>query len=136
MNKFLTKKNVFFTALIMSMAFLLSAFQKELGLCGPIYNDCWDKVDLIWPPLSLSLPLFLLSLITYKMKEQVFNSWIKFTIWFVPLTIFLTFITPDSSGSFGLPAFGKGLVAFLLTALFTIISILIILVRSFTSRKK
>jgi len=134
MNKFLTKKNVFFIALIASVIFILSAFQKELGLCGPVYNDCWDKVDLIWPPLSL--PLFLLSLITYKMRDEVFNAWMKFAIWFVPLTMFLTFITPDSSGSLGLPAFGKGVVAFLLTALFTIISILIILVRFFTSRKQ
>jgi len=133
----MTKKNILLISSVY-IVFLIAVFLFG----GKCYDNQWCHVnlnDILNSTATLFLPflpLFLFSLITYKMKEQVFNSWIKFTIWFVPLTIFLTFITPDSSGSFGLPTFGKGVVAFLLSALFTIISILIILVRFFTSRKK
>jgi len=132
----LTKKNILWISGIGGGLFIFLLLMILNNFCGVYIRECKNIFGILGNFLFSFPVVFLLSLITYKMKEQVFNSWIKFTIWFVPLTMFLIFITPDSSGSFGLPTFGKEVVAFLLTALFTIISILIILVQFFTSRKQ
>ncbi len=135
----MTKKNIAISSIIGAVILLVWDYVGNVYWCtwgGVEHYDCLDTLSGVEIFLLPILPIALLSLITYKMRDEVFNAWMKFAIWFVPLTMFLTFITPDSSGSLGLPAFGKGVVAFLLTALFTIISILIILVRFFTSRKQ
>ncbi len=48
---------------------------------------------------SLSLPLFLLSLITYKMRDEVFESWVSFAKWYVPLLVIMTLLLQDGGGS-------------------------------------
>ncbi len=37
------------------------------------------------------LPVFVLSLITYKMQEAVFQAWWRFAMWFVPLIMIVTY---------------------------------------------
>lgn len=87
------------------------------------------------------LPLattFLLSLITYKMRDEVFLAWLRFAYWWIPLSMFFTLITPGSSGGgFGIPSvFDKEFLAFILSALFFIISLVIIVRKALTLRNK
>jgi len=73
-------------------------------------------------------PLFLLSLITYFMREEVFRSWVRFAAWWIPISMVLIFITPTENGSFGFPSLtSPGFTAFILSALFLIISLFFIL---------
>lgn len=109
------------------------------GVCTPFSSYACLKIARFWAealfPSSISLSLiFLILLFT---KEAVFNSWKKFGVWYIPLAALLIFITPSSSGgSFG---FSMGIdregVTMFTSAIFLIVSILIIIVKSWKLRK-
>jgi len=80
------------------------------------------------------IPFFLFSLITYKMKEEVFVRWWKFTRWWIPLTMFLTLITPDSNSV--IMSWGKEVPAMGMTILYIFISSIIILRTWLKTRKE
>ncbi len=118
---------------------LTFGFIMSTGAC---YHNkfCFRFFDnLLIRTIALSLlpflPLFLLSLITYKMKDEVFTAWISFAKWWVPLSMFAILITPvDDGGSWSIPL--KGPVALLTTGLFFVISLIIICWKHFALRKK
>lgn len=49
----LTKRKVLLVGILGSLFFLISGFQKEIGVCGAVHNNCWDIIDLICPPQPL-----------------------------------------------------------------------------------
>lgn len=69
------------------------------------------------------LPLFLFSLITYKMPEGVFQAWWRFARVFVPLAMFLILITPAYTHNWMFPV-TKGTVAVALSGLFVLTSLI------------
>jgi len=59
------------------------------------------------------------------MRDEVFEKWRNFSYWWVPLTMFLTLITPDSNSV--IMSWGKEVPAMGMTILYIFISIIIIL---------
>jgi len=121
----MTKKNILLISSVY-IVFLIAVFLFG----GKCYDNQWCHVnlnDILNSTATLFLPflpLFLFSLITYKMRDEVFTTWVNFAKWWVPLTVFLTLIAPSSDGSF-FPV-DKGRIAFVMTALFSILSFLIV----------
>lgn len=111
---------------------LLSIFHQDLRYSLDNFTE------IVGPFVFLFPIIFLFSLITYKMREEVFCAWFNFTKWWIPISIFLTLITPGSSGGgFGIPSiFDKEFLAFILSALFFIISLVIIVRKSLKLRGK
>ncbi|MCX6790096.1 MAG: hypothetical protein NTV60_01050 [Candidatus Kaiserbacteria bacterium] len=74
------------------------------------------------------IPLFIFSLITYKMRDDVYRVWIRFSCAWIPLSMILIFVSPEYSGGFGIPLYSmtKGSVAFMSSLLFVLISLLIV----------
>ena len=71
--------------------------------------------------------VFLFSFITHFLKEEIFHSWIKFTYVWVPLSMFLVFIIPGGGGNGAFPSLiDNQLIAILMSALFVIISLIMI----------
>jgi hypothetical protein len=96
--------------------------------------DCifrWHNTLLVFLPV---LPLFLLSLITYKLRDEVFIRWMKFARWWVPMTMFFILIAPGVSG--GLAPLDKGRVGFFFSLLFLVISLVLIAWKWFVLRGK
>lgn len=83
------------------------------------------------------IPLFLLSLITYKMRDEVFRAWWNFARWSVPLSIVVVLASSGSrGGSMGIPnIFDQEFFAFVFSALFLLISLGIIAVKWWKLRK-
>jgi len=48
------------------------------------------------------IPIFIFSLITYKMREEVFQSWWRFVRWFAPVIILVTFLINSQRQSGGM----------------------------------
>lgn len=131
----MTKKYVFIFALLGSLVFLLSAFQKEVGICGSSYNNCWDLVDLIWPPLSVFPALLLLSVITFKMCHEIFATWVKFAVWWIPLSIIAIILTPEEiKGSISVQL--KSPLALFSAITFLLVSLCLITYKSLKLRKQ
>jgi len=78
--------------------------------------------------LLLFFPIFLFSIITYFLKDEIFKSWSKFTYVWLPLSIILTSITPDSRGGFFVSLWDPEMTAIFMTGLYALISLIIIIV--------
>ena len=71
------------------------------GFCGSYRHICKE----IYTPIAylfFSFPfLFLFSLISYKMRDEVFQAWWNFARWWVPVIIVSTFLLDNASGTGG-----------------------------------
>ncbi|OGG40588.1 hypothetical protein A2118_03155 [Candidatus Kaiserbacteria bacterium GWA2_50_9] len=80
------------------------------------------------------IPLFVLSLITYKMRDEVYRAWLRFAQVWVPLSMLFIFLAPEYTSDWMFPVV-KGTVAFFSSLLFLIISLIIIAWKYFTTRR-
>ncbi len=144
-EKFADKKNITITSVIAAVILLVWGSIGNVKLCGIdtfghwllVTLLDWGCIETLWNIGILLLPILpvaLFSLITYKMREDIFIVWINFAKWWIPLTIFLTLIAPASDSSF-LPV-NKGSVAFVMTALFSALSFCIIIAKWARKEKK
>lgn len=67
-------------------------------------------------------PIFLLSLITYRMKDEVFRAWWGFARWWVPVIIVVTLLLENAGGG-GTLGMNKDFTAFILIILYSIFGI-------------
>ena len=104
-------------------------------IAGGSAGDCpfiLSDIELVLFPI---LPLFLFSLITYKMRDEIYQSWFRFAMWWIPLSMFSILIAPSYSSDWMFPI-DKGRVAFFSSLVFTLISLILIAYKSFSLRKK
>lgn len=96
----MTKKNV----LIASATYVV--FFIVVFLAGEYCNSAWcrihddDPLGLVFFIFLPLLPTFLLSLITYKMRDEVFRAWWGFARWWV-LVIVATMLFLENAGGGG-----------------------------------
>lgn len=84
----------------------------------------------------MSFSVFIFSVITVFIKENAHVSWRKFTKWFLVIAVLVILITPNSGNSGGslgmnIYAIDKELVTFLLSGLYAVISLPLIIYKSF-----
>ncbi len=99
---------------------LVVNFIGTYKVCSNIF-ECTELLVASMLILFPIIPLFLFSLITYKMSEEVFQDWWRFARIFVPLAMFLILITPAYTHNWMFPVV-KGTVAVALSVLFVAIS--------------
>ena len=131
----MTKKQVLWVGLVGVVGFfLVFTLVQKSGCREDLFFFCRDSYLWIILILKYLFPIiFLLSLITYKMKDIVFQTWFKFARVWVPLTIILVILSPEYGNAL-LPV-EKGTVSFFMSALFLIISLIIIVYKSFQNSK-
>lgn len=95
----MTKKIVLIIGLFVILFLLFLAYLQGGTDCysTPWCGRLWDSINTTGAVLMVFIPVFLFSLITYKMREEVFRAWWNFAIWFVPLIMFVTFLQNYSS---------------------------------------
>lgn len=131
----ISKKGSIYIGFVGVFLFFISAFSKEIGICAAYsYSLCLDFSNQFAEILMPFFALLLLSLITYRMREEVYRAWFRFARWYVPIAMLLILITPEYGGGLFNPV-QKGSVSFVLTALFFIISLLLIAIQYFRSKK-
>jgi len=128
----ITKRNTLIVSAIITVAILAINYIGTYQTCG-FDRNCAQLLANIIRTLFIFFPIFILSLITYKMRDTIFQSWLKFAYFWVLLTIILTILAPEYDSSF--VSLTKGLVSFTLSAIFLLISLIIIIIKSFSSKK-
>jgi len=88
----MTKKNVLWIGVIGVGLFFIAMFPVNLGICEKSAYDCRKISDSMQMILSIFSLVFIFSLITYKMHEEVFQSWWRFARWFAPVIMLVTFL--------------------------------------------
>lgn len=130
MKNLVTKKKLLWVSLVgvLIVPALGSIFSYDYCFAQGHCPRLWEIIGSLTPIFFLFIPLFLLSLITYWMHEEVFLAWLRFTYWWIPLTILLVLMTKDSSGGFGIPdILSRESVAMIFSALFLFISLILII---------
>ena len=139
----MTKKNVFIASLIGGVIMILFIFLSETHICYEQWNWCrvnlWDLMKKITPFLLPFLPIFFCSLITYKLRDAVFNAWLKGTAVMLPIMLF--FILRSSEGAYGgalasAMTVTRAEAALQLSLIYFIFSLILIAYKSFAIRKK
>ncbi|MFA5652071.1 MAG: hypothetical protein WC933_01785 [Candidatus Paceibacterota bacterium] len=136
-------KNIIFavSSILLSVSIIL-IFTSDF-----IYDYCIrDGHCLFWRNLGdsafpfllvyFSVPIFIFSLITYFLKDEIFKTWSKFTYVWVAISIILTLITPGGSGSFFVSLWDQQMTAIVMSGLFIFVSIIIVIFKVATSNKK
>jgi len=96
------KKNTFFislTYLVYFFGILISDLMCHSSWCRVHDDDFFGQIFFLFLPL---LPVFLFSLITYKMRDEVFQAWWRFARFFVPVIMLVTFLINSRSRSGGM----------------------------------
>jgi hypothetical protein len=92
-------------ALKISSAYL--AFFVLLIFASMICDSSWCEIreDGIFGTLLFTLaplfPIFVFSLVTYKMRDQVFHAWWNFARWWAPVIVVVTLLLNNASGTGG-----------------------------------
>ena len=118
MTNLLAKKRIILT---ISALYILS-----FGIAVMFGSACYDKQwcqENLWFIIETFSPfalVFIFSLVTYRMRQEVFDYWMKFAIWATPLLVLLTYMI-NGGGSNGLgieSAIGASFDAFLFMILY------------------
>jgi hypothetical protein len=120
-----------------TLVLLLLGYFQTSGLCD--YDgwcgNFWNIINLLGMFLLLFPPILIFSLITWRFDEKIFDSWIHFSSWWIPLSIFFVLIAPDNQGDWMFPH-DKERISLLMAALFVIISVLVITYQTYKLRAK
>ncbi len=92
---------------------------------------CLDDIGELLFLFSISV-LFILIPLSF-VRDQIFNSWLRFSYWWLPITIIMFSIVPKYDGSL-LPV-TKEIVSLWMSGLFIFISLIIIIKKSLELRK-
>lgn len=97
---FVTKKIVLWVSSGFTLVLGLIFSGEALGFCnrGTFCDQVTDSLGSFAVILLIVPLLFPFSLITYRMRQEVFYRWIRFAIWYIPLLIIGYFIYPQGGG--------------------------------------
>ncbi len=139
MQNYLTKKNVFIISGVGVFALLVWNYIGNYRICDIVSRngsagECpfvLTGAAMIFFPL---FPLFILSSLTYFMREEISTAWTNLAKWWVPFSMILVLISPEYSNDWMFPI-TKGSVAFITSVLFVLISLILITWKWFALRK-
>ena len=136
MINLLTKKRVLWVSAIGALCTVVLMY----FFSNAYSNDCEYEFDFSCMGVMLALvfapfvPVAVFSLITYRMKEEIFLSWRKFTVIYLFIYSFTIVINPWLHADFS--PFDKKSAFITLVPLYFLISLILIAYKSFAIRKK
>lgn len=131
-----TKRIILLSSFFGTFLLLTSVYCWKIGLCSLLSYDMAQGVDEFAPSLFIFLPLLFFSLVTYNLRQEVFSSWKNLVIFWVPLSILLVSVaSPEGGNVFPFPSL-KGIIALFSFFAFILISTIIILTKSYTTKVK
>ena len=118
-----TKKNVLRISSVYIFYFVVLLFVSATcdgsNWCNVQEDSIFGLILFSFAPLSF---LFLLSIITYKMRDEVFHAWWRFALWWVPVIIIVTLLLQNAGGG-GTLGMDKDFTIFILIILYAILAI-------------
>ncbi len=103
-----TKRNVFIASGVIAGAVIIWDYVGNVRWCtwgGVEHYNCLDTLSNIETLFFFIFPIFLLSLITFWMKEEVFRAWWNFARWMLPVIVLATVLIqfmPSNRGFFNM----------------------------------
>ena len=115
--------------------FTISVLSREIGYCPSYsYSSCVVVFNALAEMLLLVFPALFLFFVVYFMRNEIYEAWFLFTRWWIPLSMLSVLVAPEYAHDWMYPI-EKGNVAFGMSIIFILVSVLIIIVK-FLSLKK
>lgn len=142
LNGVINKKAFLILGLFGSLLGIILRHPVTFGICTQKYTTanyigCLDNLSQtlsdIFIPIFLTSVIF--SIITLKLRDEVFRSWMHFAILWIPLSIFMILMAPDHGGGTLYPT-AREMLAIICPALFLIISSGIIVYKWYSLKDK
>jgi len=127
----MTKKIIFCISITGLLLFLIVGFIADKEYCGS-YDQLCNSTGLA---LIVFLPTFIFSATVYFMRDIIFRVWRNFTFFWLPITIIVVFMTPETTGNM-LFNFDKQFVSIVLSGLYAILSVFLIVTMSIIAHYK
>lgn len=126
-------------SVITSLISLILALPENFGLCSKndivcLHNYIDNFNEIIQVIFIFSIPIIIVSFILLFLREQVFNTWLKFSIIFLLIAIVLIAMAPTVNGT--LIGFDKETTTLWLATIFMIVSLLIVVIKSLHLRRE
>jgi len=124
----MTKKFVLLISILYVVFFVVILFASiscDNNWCN-VHDD--DPVGLFLLSFAPLIPMFILSLVTYKMRDEAFQAWWGFAKWFAPIIVLVTYlqnIGTHTGGNMGLGDMGFSV--FVLSILYIILIVVSLL---------
>lgn len=132
MTFMISKKSLLVGSGLVTLALLTFDRVGTYWMCDNIFPSLGGSIgrcpDVLADGMTVLFPVlffFFLSLLTYKMRDEVYRAWSRFAMVWVPLSMFLILIAPEYSADWMFPV-DKSSVAFFSSAAFVVISLLVI----------
>lgn len=126
----MNKTSILLISGLLSIGLVIWNYLGNYYICDILfYNGSVGSCPFILTSLGLNLlpiiPFFLFSLITYKMREEVYVAWFRFARVWIPGSMILIFLAPQYSSDW-MYSIEKGPIAFLSSLLFFVISFILV----------
>ena|SRR3989344_2446931 len=129
----LTKRRTLIYSMVPAVGFFVFYFVNKADFCDLIKNcSRFNEILIIYTLPFISVLIF--SLITYRLKELTFSSWKNFSLWAIPFSLILITFLPTRTHGLDFVPVTKGTVIFFLTILYSIISLILIVYKSFKKK--
>lgn len=130
----LTKKNLLFISGTLSAILLIVDILGTDRLCGGNqYTACMQDLHLYFLLLLPVFPLFILTIMMFFVRFETYEPWFRFARLWIPLSMLAIFFAPEYSNFMN--PIEKGSVALITSALFILISLVIIGLKYFSLKK-
>jgi len=135
-----SKRIVFWISLLGTLFFVFLASLEFSNNCD-FYNLCektYGMIHFIGFDMFLLPVVFFFSLITYKMRAEVYKSWFNFSCWYlIPFILFSIFLMNNTSGGGYIMSGGyfNALLLFFLLFIYFLISLILIISKHFSLKK-
>lgn len=123
----LTKRIVLVSSCLIAAIILIIDYLGTVSICSG-ESGCITTVATIGIIFLPALPLAVISILVYFLRDEVFQSWIRFALWWIPLSMLFTLVFQDQHGQ--LISSTKQMVSFFMAVLFTAISLTLIIYKS------
>jgi hypothetical protein len=127
------------TLLISGVITLIFFIINTSGLdkfCPASNEKCFIIINIFFTNFFWIIPVFVLTLIMYFMRREVFYTWLKFAWVWIILSMILVYIAPESDGNGMLHISSKAFALVSTNFLFFVISLIIIVVKWFSVGRK
>lgn len=131
----MTKKTVLVASILGVVVFGFAMFTSIKGICSMDLICSRPHNNVLGPILFPVIPLFIFSLVTYKMKDEVFQLWWKFARIWTPLSMLAILIAPEYASNI-LSPIEKGSVALFFSGMFILISTVLVVFQRSNLRKR
>lgn len=130
----LSKKTTLTLTILGVGILLITMFSREIGICPPDYSSCSNILDQVAEIFFPVVPLLIFAGLTFFLNEQIYKSWFLFARFWTPLSMVAVLLAPEYGGHFMNPI-EKGSVALFMSAIFIVVSIIIIGIKYFSLKR-